>query len=167
MAGVECRDIFDAVYYYVRGTYLCNRYAANVKSIISNEGAGSQTVKEYVELANEDDVVSDIITELEEKFPFAMASVCANLATLDREYRSLKGFGEQPSFSEFVIDVDEEFPLSERFAFACILYVSSILLTDVDEKRSDELYDKFATVVSKIEREIPFEQKTTVEKYPY
>lgn len=80
---------------------------------------------------------------------------------------ALRAYDAQTEFSEFVIDVIDEFPLSERFAFPCIMFVSSMILIDIDEDKSDTFYDKYATAVSLITSEIPFECGSTAEKYPY
>ena len=195
MANVECRDIFNAVYTYVRGSYISNLYSSKVKTTIENaqdveDGSDETTthgenntksnryqkenykdinlsVKEKTERDDESKVADKIRMDIDEKFPFALASVCSNLATIDKEYRKMKEFENQPFFSEYTVEVDEEFPLSDRFVFPAIMYVSSMVLIDVDEKKSDDYYDKYASSVSQIISELHFDTGTTVEKYPY
>ena len=195
MANVECRDIFNAVYTYVRGSYISNLYSSKVKTTIENaqdveDGSDETTthgenntksnryqkenykdinlsVKEKTERDDESKVADKIRMDIDEKFPFALASVCSNLATIDKEYRKMKEFENQPFFSEYTVEVDEEFPLSDRFVFPAIMYVSSMVLIDVDEKKSDDYYEKYASSVSKIISELHFDMGTTVEKYPY
>ena len=195
MAAVECRDIFNAVYTYVRSSYISNLFSSKVKSTTSNEsidesedltmtktsepasetnvksrevvGTNTEIVKESVERMDENTVADKIRIDLEEKFPFALASVCSNLATIDREYRKFKNEGEQPKFSEYLIEVTDDFPLADRFVFPAIMYISSIVLIDIDEKRSDDYYDKYASSVTQIVSEIPFENGKMAEKYPY
>ena len=195
MAGIECRDIFNAVYINVKGSYISNLYSSKTKTKFSTgsqneednlkmtkdidpEGetnfnqkeminAYEETISESIERNDESKVADKIRADVDEKFPFALASVCSNLAYIDREYRKMKNYEEQPSFSEFIIEVSDEFPLSDRFAFPAIMYISSMMLIDIDEKRSDDFYDKYALSVSKICAELPFESKGTVEKYPY
>ena len=184
MAGVECRDIFDAVYIYTRGSYITNFFSSKVKSKSSSEnisedesssktkndatqlesntgsketvGAISETVRESLDRTDESEVADKIRMDIDEKFPFALASFCSNLAVLDREYRLLKGYDAQHVFSEYIIETTDEFPLCDRFVFPAIMYVSSIILMDVDEKMSDEFYDKYASSVSKIVSELQF-----------
>ena len=195
MAAVECRDIFSAVYTYVRSSYISNLFSSKVKSTTSNEsidesenltmtktsepasetnvnsrevvGTNTEIVKESVERMDENTVADKIRIDLEEKFPFALASVCSNLATIDREYRKFKSEGEQPKFSEYLIEVTDDFPLADRFVFPAIMYISSMVLIDIDEKRSDDYYDKYASSVTQIVSEIPFENGKVAEKYPY
>lgn len=195
MANVECRDIFNAVYTYVRGSYISNLYSSKVKTTIENaqdveDGSDETTthgenntksnryqkenykdinlsVKEKTERDDESKVADKIRMDIDEKFPFALASVCSNLATIDKEYRKMKEFENQPFFSEYTVEVDEEFPLSDRFVFPAIMYVSSMVLIDIDEKKSDDYYDKYASSVSQIISELHFDMGTTVEKYPY
>ena len=195
MNWIECNDIFNAVYSFVRASYITNWFSTKTKTRSVSEnitedeslsmtkteepqgqtnentkeitGTNSETVSESVERADESDVMDKIRLDIEEKFPYLMASVCSNLAQLDRDYRKLKGYRSQPTFSEFMIESTDEFPLSERFVFSAIMYISSMVLMDVDEKKSDEYYDKYACSVSKIISEMPFEQGKTVEKYPY
>lgn len=191
----SCRDIFNAVYVNVRGSFISSRYTANVKSKTVTENASedeslnktstleptseintdsmemsatlSETVKENVEREPEEKVVEEIRMELEEKFPYALAAVCANLATVDRAYREQHGLDPQDEFSEFSVDVGDAFPLCERFAFPCVMFVSSMVLIDVDEKKSDDFYEKYASSVTQIVSEMPFQNGKTVEKYPY
>ena len=195
MANVECRDIFNAVYTYVRGSYISNLYSSKVKTTIENaqdveDGSDETTthgenntksnryqkenykdinlsVKEKTERDDESKVADKIRMDIDEKFPFALASVCSNLAVIDKEYRKIKEMDEQPDFSEYILEVDDEFPLADRFVFPAIMYVTSMVLIDVDEKKSDDYYEKYASSVSKIISELHFDMGTTVEKYPY
>lgn len=195
MAGVECRDIFNAVYTYVRASYISALFSSKVKTKTSSEsvsedenlqmtktgeplsetnvntkeisGTNTETVKETLERKEETEVADKIRMDLDEKFPFALASVCSNLAKIDKEYRKMKGYVTQPKFSEYIIEASDEFPLSDRFIFPAVMYVSSMMLIDIDEKRSDDYYDKYASSVSQIVSELSSEGRKIVEKYPY
>lgn len=136
----------------------------NTKEITSTL---NETVKEITERKSEEEVIIDIRMELEEKFPYALAAVCSNLAKLDRLYRAEHECEPQAEFCEFYLDIPDEFPLCERFFYPCSMFVSSMVLIDVDEKKSDEFYEKYASVVSKIADELSFKSGSTVEKYPY
>jgi len=195
MSKISCADIFHAVLLNIKKAMLDSYDTVNVKSktvsstgedekndsvartnepytethvITSNEtSSGTETVKESIERVKEKDVILDIQSELENKFPFALGVVCGNLATLDRQYRKVHGLEEQGEFSTFFLDVDNDFPLSDRFAYPSVLFVSSMMLIDVDDNISDAYYEKYADIVSKIVLEIPFENSSTAEKYPY
>lgn len=195
MAGVSNYDIYDSVYLNIKGSYLKGFDYVSIKSRTVSENASdeensslteildpatkttistreqdgsmTETVRETIERMAEDEAILKIRKDLEERFPYALGSACSNLAVLDREYRAAVGEGEQPQFSPFMVDVDDVFPLSERFAYACVLYISSMILMDVDEKLSDGYYEKYASSVSRIVKEIPYRSSSTVEKYPY
>lgn len=195
MSKITCADIFHAVFLNIKKTILDSYDTVSVKSktisgstdlekdesmariaepftetnvISSSEtSSGVETVKESIERVDEKDVILEIEGELANKFPFALGVVCGNLSTLDKQYRKVKGLQEQGEFSSFYLDVEEDFPLSDRFAYPCVLFVSSMMLIDVDDKVSDAFYEKYADVVSKIVLEIPFENGSTEEKYPY
>ena len=192
---LDCRDVLDAVFAQVKDAYVLYFYSAKVKSTSSNEnasideelkmtayadpesetninskesvGTSTETVKESIEITTDNKILLEIRREMEEKFPYALATVCNNLAKLDRMYRKIKNYDEQPSFPELYLRVGDDFPLSERFVFPCVMFVASMLLIDIDEKKSDAFYDKYATTVTQIVSEMPFECDSTVEKYPY
>ena len=195
MEAFKCKDIFNAVYNNVKGVYISNFYSSKLqtKTVDENltedetlkmdttevpksemntnsrevEGSTTQTVKESIQRDGEAKTMASIRMEIEDKFPFALGSVCSNLATLDRKYRLLNGYDEQEPFSECFIDVINDFPLCDRFVFSCIMYISSIVLIDVDEKKSDDFYEKYVSEVTKIMSEIPCTLNSIVEKYPY
>lgn len=195
MEWVECKDIFNAVYVYVKQSYITRFFSTKVKNTTVSEsisedenlvmtetsdpqgesnintrktaGTNSETVMESINREDESKIIAQIQLDIEEKFPFALASLCCNLAKIDKKYRALKGYREQPVFSECIINVTDDFPLCERFVFPAIMYVSSMVLMDIDEERSDDLYDKYATSVAQIISELPAEKSSIVEKYPY
>ena len=195
MATFECKDIFNAVYNNVKGIYISNFYSSKMQTKTVNEnlsenetlhmdstdvpksetntntrevdGNTTQTIKESIQRDGEAKTLATIQMELEDKFPFALGSVCSNLAQIDKKYRVLKGYDEQEAFSECFIDVIDEFPLCDRFVFSCIMYISSIVLIDVDEKKSDDFYEKYVSSVAEIIAEIPCALNSIVEKYPY
>lgn len=195
MTSVNCLDIFDAVYVNVKRIYLAEYDAIKIKNktvaesatenerltktelaepvsvtnvnSLEAEGSTTETVRESVEKVKEESVAADIRQEIEEKFPFIMASFCSNLAKLDKLYRELRGDEAQPEFSSCFIDVSDDFPLSARFVFPSIMYASSLVLIDLNEKKSDDFYAKYVDSVSEIANEIGFLSGSTVEKYPY
>ena len=195
MAAIDCLDIFDAVYSNTKRSFLQKFDTVKVKSKtfekssaeeeslnkptlsepvtvteINNssvEDSGTETVKESVERVKESDAAIQIRKEIEEKFPYALASACSELEHLDKAYRNLVSDEPQGEFSHYYIDITDTFPLSERFVFPCIMYVSSMMLIDVDEKKSDTFFAKYADCVSSISSQIPFEAEKIAEKYPY
>lgn len=195
MDGIQCREIFNAVYANVKNVYLSNLFSVKKKSKVVSEnitedenlqkvktytpdgetnvntkdvsGSNTETVEESIERLEENKVASKIRMDIEEKFPFVMASVCSNLSRIDKEYRKMKDYDEQPEFSEYMLDISQIFPLSDRFVLPAIMFVSSMVLIDIDEDKSDDFYERYASSVSQIISELPFDSIQTVEKYPY
>lgn len=195
MSEVTCRDIFNAVYINVKGSYIARLYSTKTKSttytkninedenheereksdlacVINLDSKVSdtsyrETVSETLDREDESEVMSQIRLDLDEKTPYIIASFCSNASALDKAYRKWKGYDDQEGFSEYMLEQDKVFPLSERFVYPCIMYVSSMALIDIDEKMSDSFYDKYVSLISSITKEIPFECLSTVEKYSY
>lgn len=193
MSKITCQDIFNGVYINVKGCYIEKLYSTktkattykkninedenheeitksavpsvvNIDSLVSDTSY-QETVSESLSRKEESEVMAQIRLDLDEKFPYIVASFCSNASALDKAYRKHMDFEEQDEFSAYMIDQTEVFPLSERFVYPCIMYVSSMALMDIDEKKSDAFYDKYASVMSLIEKDIPFECLETVEKY--
>ena len=192
---LDCRDILDAIYVHLKDIYISHFYSTKVKSKTFTDNSQvkdnytmtantdpetetrsntkqtsidrSETVKETVERIDEDEIKLEMRRAFEIKLPYALASVCSDLARLDREYRYLKGYEEQAAFSEYLLDVGDDFPLCDRFVFPCVMFVCSMALIDIDEKKSDDFYDKYASAVAGIVTEIPFKNSSMIEKYPY
>lgn len=190
------KDIFDIAYSYVKNLFL-KQHTKSVSVVskstketydekltdsleetaepITSESEsskdtvreGTETVRESVESTLDDGVEVEVKSELEERFPFILASVCCDLERLDVEYRRSRDMDEQGEFSAFFIGLDDAFPLCERFIFPCAMYACSMFLIDSDGDRSDEFFAKYSESVSEISAKIPFELKETVEKYPY
>jgi len=195
MAAIDCLDIFDAVYSNVKKIYLHNYDSIKVKSktvtqnsaedeqkskatvsdpatvteinSVESEGSVTETVKESVERVDKTEAIAEIRKEIEEKFLFALAAACSDLAKLDKLYRKINAEESQPVFSHYYIGKGEKFPLCERFVFSCIMFISSMAIIDIDEKRSDVFYAKYADSVASISNELSFSTEKIVEKYPY
>ena len=192
---IDCRDILDVVYINVKASYIERLYSKKVKNITINEntnmdenlqkttlndpemvtqvnskentGLTTEKVSEELERMPENKVISSIMSELEEKVPYALASVCANLAKLDRIYREIRGFENQPEFSEYALEVGDDFPLSERFVLPCVLFCSSMAIIEIDEDKCDKFYNRYVASVNQIVSEMPWEMQKIVEKYSY
>jgi hypothetical protein len=192
---MDCRDVLDAVYVHTKDTYIAKFYTREVKSKTLSENQDinenlkktvvedpraetntnfqesntdvSETVKSSVERTPESEIKLEIRKVVQEKFPYALASVCSDLATLDKMYRAFKNHGEQHEFCEYILDVGDEFPLSDRFVFPCVMFVCSVILADLDEKRSDYFYKRYVKATEAIVSEIPMEAHPIKEKYSY
>lgn len=138
----------------------------NVNSRDENSSS-TETVTDTIERMEKSEIMADVRSDIDARFPFAIASVCSNLSHIDKLYREANALEEQPEFSSFVMDISDDFPLADRFAFAAVMFVSSMLLTDVDDAKSDKFYKKYADSVQQIVNEIPCLSGTIKERYPY
>ena len=161
------KDIFDTAFSYVKDILLEKRATIENVSVRHDETIYDSETRESVEKTIPESASLEIREELEERFPFILASVCAELQTLDAEYRRSKGKKEQDEYSEFFISLDDLFPLCDKFSFPCAMYACSMFLIDCDSDASDRFFEKYSDAVSEISSKISFELKQTVEKYPY
>lgn len=162
------KDIFDAAFSYVKNILLEKRTLLETVNMEYEPTTAydSKTVEKTEKVVPEEAPL-EIREELEERFPFILASVCAELGTLDKEYRRSTGQGEQEGYSEFFIGIDDLFPLCEKFSFPCAMYVSSMFLIDSDSEASDRFFERYSDAVSEISSKIAWESAQTLQKYPY
>ena len=161
------KDIFDTAFSYSKNILLEKRATLESVSVRHDETTMDSETRETVKKTIPDGALLEIRTELEERFPFILASVCAELGEMDAEYRRGAGEEEQGKYSEFFIGLDDLFPLCEKFSFPCAMYTASMFLIDHDSDASDRFFEKYSDAVSDISSKIPFENKRIIEKYPY
>jgi|GEM_PF-3290071 hypothetical protein len=80
------------------------------------------------------------------------------------EMRALKY--PEPSFRE-VDDVDDEFPLCDEMAGACIYYLASVLTNNENTELSDRLASEYRRLIDNIVRKIPAEVEKISDVYGY
>ena len=149
------KDIFDVAFSHVKSIFLEKR------STTESEGETGEKTEKIVP----DDALLEIREELEERFPFILASACADLGTLDKEYRRSTGDEGQGEYSEFFIGLDDLFPLSEKFSFPCAMYTCSMFLIDCDGDKSDAFFERYSDAVSEISSKIAWETGQIAQKY--
>ena len=101
-----------------------------------------------------------------ERAPYLLAAFCCENGTADAEYRSAHGLGKQAAFSRVFLELAEEFPLCERFAYPAECYLASMLLMDENETLSDKLYDRYCDSISTVYAELPAQSGGIVDRYP-
>lgn len=85
-----------------------------------------------------------------ERAPFIIASFCTQNAELDKATRRMAGEGNQLDFGATYIDLEDEFPLLDRFSPAAALYLASMLVMDDFEEISDRLYARYCDAISSL-----------------
>ena len=99
-----------------------------------------------------------------ERAPYILANVIADLSALDGQYRAMQGEQATP-FTGVRIELEDEFPLSDRFAGAVSDHLAAMLTVDEDGELSDTFFDKFCTAVAAITAEIPAERQKILDVY--
>ena len=102
-----------------------------------------------------------------ERAPFIIASFCTQNADLDKATRRMLGEGSQHDFNAAYIELDNEFPLLDRFAPAASLYLASMLVMEDFETLSDRLYDRYCDLVSRFCEAVCVENSPITDVYGF
>ena len=102
-----------------------------------------------------------------ERAPFIIASFCTQNADLDKATRRMLGEASQHDFSAAYIELEDEFPLLERFAPAAALYLASMLVMEDFEDLSDRLYDRYCDLVSRFCEAVCLENSPITDVYGF
>ena len=103
--------------------------------------------------------------DYESRAPYIIAGFISDMRKLDNAYRKANGIDLADIEDIVYIDLENDFPLLERFCTAAEFYLASMLLIDENSELSDMLYDKFCSAVTKITSEIPAVVETIKDKY--
>lgn len=90
-------------------------------------------------------------TDYEERAPYIIAAFCSEAQDADKDWRRIFDLEAQSSWDTLCVPLEEEFPLSDRFANAAAFYLAAILVLDSDEQLSDKLYERFCDAISTID----------------
>ena len=99
-----------------------------------------------------------------ERAPYILASVMADLSALNAQYCATRG-EEATAFRGVRVELEDAFPLSERFSGAVSDHLAAMLTVDEDSELSDTFFDKFCTAVAAITAEIPAERQKILDVY--
>ena len=105
--------------------------------------------------------------DYEERSPYLLAAFCTQLEDMDKALRASLCEGSQNDFNSVYVDLDEEFPLLDRFAPAAALYLASMLVMDDMEALSDRLYEKYCDHISRLCDNFPTVSTSIVDKYGF
>ena len=125
------------------------------------------SVSEVVDsaLALIDEVNDGSVDDYIERCPYLIAAFCSEVGTLDLLWREKSGEVEQDSYSAVAIDMDEVFPLSERFIPAAASYVAAMLVLEENEELYERLYGRYSDLISGICAELPGAVEKITEVY--
>lgn len=106
-------------------------------------------------------------TDYAERAPFIIAAFCTQNADLDKATRRMIGEGSQHDFNAAYIELEDEFPLLDRFAPAASLYLASMLVMEDFEELSDRLYDRYCDLVSRFCEAVCVENSPITDVYGF
>ena len=103
--------------------------------------------------------------DYESRAPYIIAGFISDMRKLDNAYRKANGIESTDVGDTVYIELEKEFPLSDRFCMAAEFYLASMLLIDENSELSDTLYDRFCSAVTTITSEIPAVVEKIKDKY--
>ncbi|MBQ9080178.1 MAG: hypothetical protein IJY27_03815 [Clostridia bacterium] len=110
---------------------------------------------------------ADHESDYAERAPYLLAAVCCEAGDIDAVWREREGLDVQPSFSSVCIELDTEFPLSERFVPLAAAYVAAMLVLYENETLSDTLYERYCDMMSELCSSIPGVSETITDIYGF
>ncbi|MGN1047577.1 MAG: hypothetical protein ACI4QZ_03110 [Eubacteriales bacterium] len=116
-------------------------------------------------LIAQNDIKSDI-RDYDERFPYLMATFCAEAEWLDDAYRASHGKDIRGDYPVTSLGFGETFPLCDVFASAASYYVAAMLIIDENETFSDSLFDKYSARMSSIADSLPMKNEPIKNIYP-
>jgi hypothetical protein len=107
----------------------------------------------------------NINEDYEERAPYLIASFCNEISEMDSAVRKALGIEKGSCFDRVWIDLEEDFPMLDRFVSAAIKYLAAMLVIDEDGDLSDKLYEMYCDGISKIRSQIPCILEKTANRY--
>lgn len=86
--------------------------------------------------------------DYEERAPYIIASFCSQALEIDRRIRLIEELDEAEDFNRLCLELDANFPLSERLLGCASLYLAAMLLSDYDYELSESFYDKYCDAIA-------------------
>ncbi len=104
--------------------------------------------------------------DLAERAPYIGAALCTEVSALDKAYRAAFGLDEEAAFPALYINLEDSFPLADRFAPAAAYYMAAMLILEQDNELYESLFDRWCSALAEISEEIPFVKGSTADVYP-
>lgn len=87
--------------------------------------------------------------------PYVIAAFCGMASLVDKHYRKAFSLGAQPLFNRARIELDAQFPLSDRFIPAAAAYLASMLIAAYNPQLSRTLREDARESFTSAYGEIP------------
>lgn len=104
--------------------------------------------------------------EIDERARYILAAAVSEMGLTDDEYRRSHGLAPRLPANDIMLDADEDFPLSARFAHPAAYYLAAMLAADEDPELSDVLFDRFSDAMATIRASLMSIKGSTVNVYP-
>ena len=103
--------------------------------------------------------------DYEERAPYLIAAFCNEIFEIDALARKLLGLPSRSEICSVWLDLNDDFPLLDRFAAVASKYLAAMLVIDEDGDLSDKLYEMYCDGISMIRSQLPSFIEKTVNKY--
>ena len=90
-----------------------------------------------------------------DRAPYIIAAFVSEAFDADKKFRLAHGLGEADEPNQVYIDLEDEFPLSDRLAPICAFYLASILISDENPEISESYYDRYCDSISSFIASLP------------
>ena len=90
-----------------------------------------------------------------DRAPYIIAAFVSETFDTDRKIRLAHGLEEADEPSQVYIDLDDDFPLSDRLAPMCAFYLASLLIADESPELSESYYDRYCDSISTLIASLP------------
>ena len=97
--------------------------------------------------------------------PYLLGGFLYENSSLDASYRQFCGLEPHGFIGAVYADLDDDFPLAERFSTAAGYYLAAMLVIDENGELSDRLFAMFCDSISQISGEIPGASESIVNVY--
>lgn len=97
--------------------------------------------------------------------PYIIAAFAGEVSEVDEKYRLAHGLGTADPIDHVYVDLDEDFPLSDRLAPSCVFYLASILISDENPELSEKYYDRYCDSVASLVSSLPSSTESIREIY--
>ena len=101
--------------------------------------------------------------DYEERATYLVSLICHRYASLDRDYRSLKGLGAQEILQINCFPMPALFPLSDVFAPAVSAALAGMLVMDENAEMSQRLSDLSGQMIDEIKSEMQVKPRYQLE----
>ena len=103
--------------------------------------------------------------DYEERAPYLIATFCNEITEIDNAVRKALGIEKKSEFDRVWLDLEEEFPMLDRFVSVAAKYLAAMLVIDEDTDLSDKLYEMYCDAISAIRSQIPCIIEKTANRY--